>query len=682
MKHTPILSVILLLTGTPFSLHAIPMFEEEKNLTVPEERMPADSRIVERSGSDLLQQDQSSQIENSAMDKTNISASTDSLVPITSAEAEGFQAAAEGSFEGHSVAAVIPKPLYRLGPNNVWEKQDLETKEWRPSPTLNSRFRDDMESSSLASDFSVSPWSSPEDLKPFTVFTQHYNRATSIDERKAAYQQKLRQEQIKNPSPASADRIFALQHLIAVLEKASDYQNKIVNHLHKNTSHENTSSSSSKTAALKHSYGLQAALAINDSPNKIERIADEIESNFQSLTSYQTALDVVQENINRYTPTEQQISENLESIRRNINFRSDLIKRFIEASAAYVTLLPPPYETMNQATQRAIGLLESNYIDKKLAIKYLESAGRFFRGDGEMTARWKAAQEAQKNEPRQQAIDLYLESADLARQAHIPANAAIINELNRARAFLSEAAEEAQKNEPRQQVIDLYLQSVDLYREAGEMYDAANLEPWGILHSAAEAVSRAAKELQENEPRQQVIHFYLQSADFYREATIAADPQIKRNLELAGTSLSQAGTLAKIDTESNKEAIDMLTQSADFYREAAAHSDVEGSQYLTVAGNILSKGVDYYSLSSDRMKKVADLFTQSANCYREAAATKSEDKIENLRMAGNYFSGAAIGIARKQRGADKASEEYIKIQQEIDEDIRSAREFKERANLL
>lgn len=73
--------------------------------------------------------------------------------------------------------------------------------------------------------------SDPNDLQPLSVVTKHYNRAEDIDKRKAAYEQELREEQIKNPSPESEHRIFALGHLISVLEKASAYQNEMVRHL-------------------------------------------------------------------------------------------------------------------------------------------------------------------------------------------------------------------------------------------------------------------------------------------------------------------------------------------------------------------------------------------------------------------------------------------------------------------
>ena len=69
-------------------------------------------------------------------------------------------------------------------------------------------------------------------------------------------QEELGEEQIKNPSPETEYRIFVLEHLIPVLEKASTYQNAMIRHLN------DSASSDPETATVKNSYRLNSALAI------------------------------------------------------------------------------------------------------------------------------------------------------------------------------------------------------------------------------------------------------------------------------------------------------------------------------------------------------------------------------------------------------------------------------------
>ncbi|MCX6957140.1 MAG: hypothetical protein NT164_01165 [Verrucomicrobiae bacterium] len=129
MKAIPPISAIVLLIGTTFSLQAIPMFGEGEYPARPESRLAAEQKEEagrrisespsrdENQESDLPRQDQMPEIQDPSMEHASISSSgtagaeTERPIP-TSAEQEHLQdsgpAAAEGSFEGHSVAAAQP----------------------------------------------------------------------------------------------------------------------------------------------------------------------------------------------------------------------------------------------------------------------------------------------------------------------------------------------------------------------------------------------------------------------------------------------------------------------------------------------------------------------------------------------------------------------------------------------
>ncbi|MCX6957850.1 MAG: hypothetical protein NT164_04870 [Verrucomicrobiae bacterium] len=304
------------------------------------------------------------EIQDPSMEHASLSSSgavgaSEVVIPTTSAEQEHLQAsgpaAAGASFQGHSVAAAQPKPVYRLAPNGEWEAQHPETKEWHPREDLNARFKDCLLPQPPGSAFQTSAWSHPEDLQSFDVVPQHYNRAEDIDKRKAACQQELREEQIKNPSPESAHRIFALERLIAVLEKASAYQNDMVRHLN------DSESPDPKIALLKSPYRLKTLLKINESPNQLERIADQIEIDSQNLLSYQATLNIIQAHIVALPTPAFLAADPNRRVRRTLNSMKshgeDVIthlKELITAKEAYATALPPPYEPRDEATQAGI----------------------------------------------------------------------------------------------------------------------------------------------------------------------------------------------------------------------------------------------------------------------------------------------------------------------------------------
>ncbi|MCX6958135.1 MAG: hypothetical protein NT164_06330 [Verrucomicrobiae bacterium] len=199
MQFIPPLSAILLLIGTTFSLQAIPMFGEgegragQKSALVAEKEEAAGRRISESSsaggasmneGHYFSRQNGPKKIQSSSMERTSISsgtagAATDSTVLPSTEEQDPHAsepAATTGdSFQGHSVAAVEPKPLYRLAPEG-WQEMS-GTEGWQSTDHFDNTTATFMRSSALRH---------PVDLKPFDVVSQSYSRFETIDKRKAA----------------------------------------------------------------------------------------------------------------------------------------------------------------------------------------------------------------------------------------------------------------------------------------------------------------------------------------------------------------------------------------------------------------------------------------------------------------------------------------------------------------
>ena len=293
------------------------------------------------------------------------------------------------------MAAVETNQLYRHGPQG-WEVKD-DTGTWKTTD----RFADNSKGANS---------STPLDrhIAAVSAIGNNYNRSETIDKRKATFQAELCQEQRKNSSPASGHRIFGLQHLIAVLEKASSYQKAMVRHLQE--------SGSAGSISLQKSYFSK----INESPNKIEKIAHQLEVNIKDLLTHQALLDIVEAHIAPHITLGEPPPQDLLDTKQRLIACISHQEAFIEAKAAYAKLLPPPYEVIDEATQTAIDPLALTCRQESLLARQITTYGSAlnaaFSSHYEAEARQQAAEEAQQPQPREQVIDLFTQAADLHRQ--------------------------------------------------------------------------------------------------------------------------------------------------------------------------------------------------------------------------------------------------------------------------
>ena len=546
MQFIPPLSAILLLIGTTFSLQAIPMFGEgegragQKSALVAEKEEAAGRRISESSsaggasmneGHYFSRQNGPKKIQSSSMERTSISsgtagAATDSTVLPSTEEQDPHAsepAATTGdSFQGHSVAAVEPKPLYRLAPEG-WQEMS-GTEGWQSTHRFDN-------TTPTAAHTSTPP---AIHRAAVTFFGNNYNRSETIDKRKATFQAELCQKQIKDSSPESEHRIFGLQHLIAVLEKASSYQKAMVRHLQE--------SGSAGSISLQKSYFSK----INESPNKIEKIAHQLEVDIKDLLTHQALLDIVEAYIDPHITLGEHPPQHLLNTRQVLIDCISHQKAFIEAKTAYAKSLPPPYEVIDKATQTAIDQRaltcrrESflarilNPLTYHLECKELNAASS---SHYEAEARQQAVLEAQQPQPQERVTALFTQAADLFQQA---ATAHATGDRNRGialstagRSFVR-AALEAQLPQPQEQVITWFTQAADLFQQAAAAYATGYK---ALLSNAGRSFVRAAEEAHQPQPREQVIALFTQAADLYQQSAAAyATGDTNR-----GSALSAAG---------------------------------------------------------------------------------------------------------------------------------------------
>lgn len=189
-----------------------------------------------------------------------------------------------------------------------------------------------------------------------------------------------------------------------------------------------------------------------------------------------------------------------------------------------------------------------------------------------------AVKEAQEPQPREQAIKLYIQSADRYNQS-----AAACIEISVFKLFkfstkeyleasakdLGQAAKEAQQLQAREQVIKLLTQKADYYEKAAALEAAGNSEEAERFTRPINALSRAVREAQQRQPREEVIDLFTQSADFDDQARAASDPFAAGCLMNSASALYQIGGEVIRNPQLRKQVIYLFTQVADRYKQAA-----------------------------------------------------------------------------------------------------------------
>ncbi len=510
-----------------------------------------------------------------AMDIPTLSiAATSSTEGTSSDNATSSDQSATGSFEGHSVTTDPPKPpRYRLD-RDGWKEQNPTTGEWHPSD----RFQNP-----------TVPENVTRKIQALNVVIEHYNRANDIAKKRDAYQQELKEEAQRSSSSDSENRTFTLSHLIAVLEKASSYQNAMLKKLY---NHE--PSTKPNIAMLQESHRLKNAIEINEFPNKIEAISDQIEQDYFLLDKIQIQLNALQQYQDKLTANGRNIPPALSKARKALDQAKAHQKELIKARSAYAQSLLPPFQEIDQPTQTRIDEhLSSCTREREFVRKKMQSIGAMLYDDQRLaqqlyiqyTARLndQASREAQRPQPRQQIIDLLTRSAELFKQAAQENNPEKAEALSDAALAFRDATQEAQRPQPRQQVIDLFTRSAEISIQVAQENSSKKI---ATLNTVALTFSRIVQEMQKYRPNQGVIDLYTRSAECYQQAAQATGLKKAEFLNAAGFDFSNAAKEAQ-RPQPRQQVIDLYTRSAECYQQAAQENDPRKAKSLSDAGSSL-----------------------------------------------------------------------------------------------
>ena len=578
-----------------------------------------------------------------------------------------------GSFQGVPIEKIEKYPPFP-------QDADMGDRTWRDVP------------SSL-------PNSHPDE-SGLRAFISEYNRADKIAKRKNNYEAELRLLEIENPSPQKEGRIFILQKLIPLLEKARVYQNEMVNHLIKSESPD------PRMKRLQLPFLLKSSLQINESLNKIECIAEQLEQDHLQLMDLQMQFEVIENYLAMISPTGE-ISPELEEGRRLIKEAKEHQRNLIEQKVAYAEALRPPYEQIDPQTQTIIEEIvlncrkEQNFSFKKEkeALNCLltnRAVTQEYYHQRTLQASQAAEKEAQKPQPRKQVINFYTQAADRWKQTAAAFIASKLEEgayLHNSAAVVNQAAREAQQLQPRKQVIDFYIQAEHCWKQAAAAQTAGNSKIAACLHNSAADLNQAAREAQQLQARKQAIELFAQSADCYKQAAAAREEafDLKRgawngalswNFYTLGKQIDQmvlylndaALFFCKAAKEAQelqprKQVIELFTQVADRFNQAATTSPTSDP---TKAFNLSHSALALYEVvkeaqQSEPREQVIELFTKSADRFNEAATACGEGYFKKARYlcnSANALSEAAILIQQNQPEQaieiqlNKAAEEY------------------------
>ena len=479
---------------------------------------------------------------------------------------------------------------------------------------------------------------------PSIEFSNSYNRADEINKKKDAYQAELESAKA-NPAPSeSTERIESLTRLISILEKAAKYQNAMVLHLQKEPSPATKAFLSSREA-FGNVVAIENSIKINSRPNKIERIVEEVEEDYKALTDYQSRLAekqaALQSENGAPAPNQDRINQ-LEVQVDHLNNAITHRRRLLELRENSATLLPFPFEEINAKTKADLARNKWDCVSEKALSQAADLYQQAVTAEGAGQLRkarhlknagnslFKLAEEAQKPEPQERVIDLYIQAKDLYQQAVTAEGAGQPQKahyLKNAGYIFFKLAEEAQKPQPQELVMAWYTQSAELHQQAVTAEDAGQPQKANYLANAGISLFKLAEETQKSQPQGRVIAWYTQATNLYQQAVAAEDagqPQKAIYLNNTGNSLFRAAQEAQ-KPHPQERAITLCAQSAELHQQAVAAEDAAQHQkaiYLTNAGISLFRAAKEAQTTQPR-EQFINARLREAECLKQMASENS-----------------------------------------------------------
>jgi hypothetical protein len=381
-------------------------------------------------------------------------------------------------------------------------------------------------------------------LDPVLVcLANNYSRSYFITQKKSAYQQELR---LLEPN---SERANLLDALILLLDQAHTYQAQILKHLE--------AQAEKKTSqALKNSYFLHGMMEINESPNKVERLIEEIEKDYQGLIRAQNAGNKIERVIRIFNDQGAAIPESLLLARQAIQESLAHYRALIQLKLDSAKLIRLPFNKIDPTIQADIeaqaaieasdiNIIRTTTLAKK---KFFFAIDELYKIFAEQNPHLfipeldrdlcnmveKAQQEAQRERPRQEVINLLLDAAEFTQRSRDALfNVKASYRTDRAKYLTAAAdslfigAEEAQCKEPKKEVITNCRKASGLYQQAVIELDNLN-NPYRVyrarhLARRSNSLVMIIKEDSRLSPRQEVRKKFIKSYKAYKQVLIALD---------------------------------------------------------------------------------------------------------------------------------------------------------------
>ena len=279
-------------------------------------------------------------------------------------------------------------------------------------------------------------WKKSPDMKFLGIETQSalrlFIRGTKnirddkLSEKITEYEKEL------NSLDSNSEQAGIIQELIKLHFKAREYHEKSIKHLipdDKVSFLNRKEEALDRKATLKVCSVLQILEDINNNPNKVERLIEEIEKDYQGFIRSQETSGKIEDLISETPPAP--IPPLLINAQQAIRESLDHYRALIQLKSASAELIKPPFEEIDQEAQAAIEASKINIIRTAALAqeRYLSAKNKLYRFTQENNnfvpmlqddwinhvdrSLFEVALEAQREEPRQEVIDRFLHSAEL-----------------------------------------------------------------------------------------------------------------------------------------------------------------------------------------------------------------------------------------------------------------------------
>ncbi|MBX9576903.1 MAG: hypothetical protein K2W97_00325 [Chthoniobacterales bacterium] len=473
------------------------------------------------------------------------------------------------------------------------------------------------------------------------------DRADIIRQKQETYRQEL-----KSLSPNQPDRAAWCEKMIGLLDQASTYQAKI----NKALLNPSTDLSSKATGyqRAERLIKLENFQKVNDRPNKLELLIEEIEKEKEQLTIYQKKLEEVNGKLATAAPgsigNHHPLNKSREDLTNAIKHQQNLIEHQI-ASADYIR---PPFEKMDETTQKAKEEKKWNIVAEKVLARsqYFFSEAVLTSAIGEKDKRsylnhageafWSASEEAQQTNPNPEIINCCFRSAELLEQAVKAFDEGKFDKatyLDKEATVLFGISKEAHEENPNPEIINCCLRGAGLFEQAVNAVDEGKIDNAMLFSNAGDALFDSLMEAKKENPNQEIIGRHLRVAELYEQAAKAVDEGKLDQITYLANAINALQKISKEEKKRNPnpEIINRYLRSAELYEQAAKTFDegkIDKANYLNNAGDALWKAAKE-AKKEEPDQEVVSYYLRFSKVYEEAVKAFDEGKVDKATYLNN-----------------------------------------------